>query len=65
MTMISISLSDERMVQLQTLARQAGLSAEEFLRRHVELILDRPDEHFQNAAAYLLVKNAELYRRLA
>jgi len=38
---------------------------EEFLRRRVEQLLDRPDAQFQKAADHLLQKNAELYRRLA
>ena len=65
MTMITIPLSDERLVQLRSLAEQTGLTPEQFLRRRVEQLLDRPDEHFRQAAAYVLQKNAELYRRLA
>ena len=65
MTTITIPLSDERVAQLQVLADEAGLPPEEFLRRRVEQLLDRPDEAFQKAADYLLQKNAELYRRLA
>ncbi len=65
MTMITIPLSDERLAQLRTWAEQTGLSPEEFLRRRVEQLLERPDEQFGQAAAYVLQKNAELYRRLA
>ena len=65
MTMITIPLSEERLAQLRTWAEEAGLSPEEFLRRRVEQLLDRPDERFRQAAAYVLQKNAELYRRLA
>lgn len=65
MTMISIPLSDERLAQLRTWAEQTGLTPEEFLRRRVEQLLERPDEQFHQAAAYVLQKNAELYRRLA
>ena len=65
MTTITIPLSDERLAQLRTWAEQAGLTPEEFLRRRVEHLLDRPDEPFRQAAAYVLQKNAELYRRLA
>ena len=38
---------------------------EEFLRRQVEQLLDRPDEQFRKSAAFVLQKNAELYRRSA
>jgi antitoxin FitA len=65
MTMITIPLSDERLAQLRTWAEQTGLTPEEFLRRRVEQMLDRPDEQFRQAAAYVMQKNAELYRRLA
>ena len=65
MTSISIPLSDERAAQLRVWAEEAGLPPEEFLRRRVEQLLDRPDQQFQKAADHLLQKNAELYRRLA
>lgn len=64
-TAITIPLSDERLAQLRAWAEQAGLPPEEFLRRRVEQLLDRPDEQFREAASYVLEKNAELYRRLA
>lgn len=64
MATISIPLSDERMVQLHKWAEQTGLTPEEFLRRRVEQLLQPPDEQFREAAAYVLKKNAELYRRL-
>jgi antitoxin FitA len=62
---IAIPLTEERAEQLRMRAIQAGLAPEEFLRRSVEQFLDQPDEHFQQAADYVLKKNAELYRRLA
>jgi len=65
MTSITIPLSDERVAQLRVWAEEAGLQPEEFLRRRIEQLLDRPDQQFQKAADYLLQKNAELYRRLA
>jgi hypothetical protein len=65
MTTVAIPLSDERAAQLRLRAEQAGLTPEEFLRRRVEQFLDQPDEAFHQAAAYVLEKNAELYRRLS
>ena len=44
---------------------EATDNPEEFLRRRVEQLLDRPDAEFLQAAAYVLAKNADLYRRLA
>lgn len=65
MTTITIPLSDERAAQLRLWAQEAGLPPEEFLRRRVEQLLDRPDVQFRKTADHLLQKNAELYRRLA
>ncbi len=65
MKTITIPLSDERAAQLRLWAEEAGLPPEEFLRRRVEQLLDRPDVQFQKTADHLLQKNAELYRRLA
>ena len=65
MTTITVPLSEERLAQLRVWAEQAGLPPEEYLRRRVEQLLDRPNEQFQQAATYVLQKNAELYRRLA
>jgi hypothetical protein len=65
MITIAIPLSEERLAQLRLQAQQAGLAPEEFLRQRVEQLLDRPEEGFRHAAAYVLEKNAELYRRLA
>ena len=65
MTTVALPLSDDRLARLRILAEQAGLTPEEFLRRQVDRLLDRPDEAFTRAADYVLNKNAELYRRLA
>jgi hypothetical protein len=65
MTMIMVPISDERLAQLRLWAEQAGLAPEEYLRRRVEQLLEKPDEQFRQAAAYVVQKNAELYRRLA
>lgn len=65
MTMITIPISEERLVQLQTRAKQAGVAPEEFLSRRVNQLLDQPDQTFRQVSEYVLKKNAELYRRLA
>lgn len=41
------------------------MSVEDFLQRHIEQLIDEEKSEFQNAADYVLNKNAELYRRLA
>ncbi len=65
MTTVSIPLSDERLSKLRELAAETGLAPEEFLRQRVESWLERPDAAFAESAAYVLKKNAELYKRLA
>ncbi|HEX5271653.1 MAG TPA: DNA-binding protein [Gemmataceae bacterium] len=65
MTVIAVPLPEERLEQLQQLARQAGVSPEELARAGLEDWLRQPREDFLQAARYVLQKNAELYRRLA
>ena len=65
MTTITIPLTEDRLAKLRQVAEQAGLSPEEMLRRRVESWLERPDDEFAQAAASVLQKNTELYRRLA
>lgn len=61
----TIALSDEKARRLEELAREAGVTPEEFLRSSVEGWLSEPREDFARAASYVLRKNKELYRRLA
>ena len=65
MTMISVAVSDMRLARLRTWAEQLGITPEELLRQQVDHLLEQPDEQFVRAAAYVMQKNAELYRRLA
>jgi predicted DNA-binding protein len=65
MTTLTIALPDEPMQRLRELATEAGVAPEELLQANIERWLTRPQEDFTQAAAYVLKKNAELYRRLA
>jgi len=65
MTTITIPLSEEQLERLRSVAAEAGISPEELIRATLEEWLRRPRDDFQQAASYLLQKNAELYRRLA
>jgi len=65
MATLTIVFADDRLEQLRELAEQAEVTPEEFARRHLEELLAQPDEAFRRAAAAVLRKNAELYRRLA
>jgi predicted transcriptional regulator len=61
----TITLSPDRASKLQELAKEAGRSPEDLLRTQVESWLSQPEDDFEEAASYVLKKNAELYRRLA
>jgi len=65
MSTITIALSEEQLERLRELARDNQSSPEELLRVRVEEWLERPEDEFRRAAAHVLRKNAELYRRLA
>jgi len=65
MTAITVTLSDDRLAQLQEMATRFQVSPEELVRVGVEELLAQPDDVFQRAVATVLKKNAELYRRLA
>jgi hypothetical protein len=65
MTTLTITLSDQSLNRLKELAGAANLTPEELVQARVEEWLGRPEDEFARAAAYVLRKNAELYRRLA
>lgn len=65
MISITIALPDERLEQLQELAKQLNISTEELVRISIDELLSKPDNEFQQAAEFVLDKNDELYRRLA
>ena len=64
-TTFTIRISEPEASELEALARDAGVTPEELLQRSVESWLSRDGGDFDEAAAYVLEKNAELYRRLA
>jgi len=64
-TTIAVPISDERLARLRDLATRAGVTPEEYVGRHLDELLAGPVEPFDDAAAYVLAKNAELYRRLS
>jgi hypothetical protein len=65
MNVITITLSDDRLAQLQEMATRFQVSPEELVRVGVEELLAQPDDVFQRVVAAVVKKNAELYRRLA
>ena len=64
-TTLTISMTDDRLEQLQQLAHQLNVSADELVRISIDELLSRPKEDFLDAAQFVLDKNEELYQRLA
>ena len=62
---VTITLSEDRFDKLQEIARRFNVKPEDLARVSIEELLLRPEESFEQAADYILGKNAELYRRLA
>ena len=65
MSTITVALPEERLAQLNEMAKQLGVVPEDLIRVSVEDLLTRPEADFEQAVDYILTKNAELYRRLA
>jgi hypothetical protein len=65
MNTITITLPDDRLVQLKEKASRLGVAPEELARAGIEDMLTFPDEIFRHVLENLLHKNKELYQRLA
>ena len=62
---LTITLPEERLQKLKTLAEQFQIAPEDLARISIEELLARPEEEFRRAVTYVLKKNAKLYERLA
>ena len=65
MVTITVTLSEDRLQNLQNLAKQFNIPTEELLRVSFEELVARPQEDFQKALEYVLETYKELYKRLA
>lgn len=65
MAAITINITEQQLQKLQSLAQKLGMSTEELLSASVEDLLNYRQNEFNQAASYVLQKNAELYQRLA
>jgi len=65
MTSITVALPEDQLQKLQALAARLSVAPEELARVGIEELLSRPEDAFEEAASYLLQKNADLYLRLA
>ena len=61
---LSVDLDEEQSRRLEERARQLGVDPRELARAAVNDLLTRPADDFERAAAFVLEKNRELYRRL-
>ena len=64
MASLTINLSDEQRDQVQAMASQLGVSLEDLVQVSIDDLLARPKPDFAKFSAYVLEKNAELYRQL-
>ncbi len=62
---VAIELSEPQADRLREEAERLGVAPEELARAAVADLLSVQREDFRSAAAYVLRKNEELYRRLA
>jgi len=65
MTNLTITITEERLLQLKEKAEHLGVTPEELVCVSIEEMLTRPEAALKQAVDYVLTKNAELYRRLA
>ena len=60
-----ILIHDAKAAALRTRAQRVGLEPEQLLRASLDDLIAQPDDDFDQAAKRVLLKNRELYRRLA
>jgi predicted transcriptional regulator len=65
MSSITVTLSDECLQTLKSLAAEARTTPEALASQVIETMLDQERKAFQKALEYVLRKNRELYERLA
>lgn len=65
MVTITVTLSEDRLQNIQELARKFNIVPEELLRVSFEELVARPQDDFQKALEYVLETYKELYKRLA
>lgn len=65
MTTLTISISEERLQKLKAVAARYKIEPEELIQISIDELINQPEKAVLDAIAYVLHKNAELYRRLA
>ena len=62
---LPVELTESQLESLQQRAKALGISAEQLAAAAVADLVNKPADDFARAAARVMSKNAELYRRLA
>ena len=62
---LSLELSEAQQGQLNAIAQRLNVPADALAAAALRDLLDRVEPDFETAAAHVIEKNAELYRRLA
>lgn len=62
---LNIELDEQQIVRLQAIASRLNVSVGDLAKAAINDLLAKPESEFEQAAARVLKKNAELYRRLA
>jgi predicted transcriptional regulator len=62
---LSFELTDAQQGQLNAIAQRLNVSADALAAAALRDLLDRRETTYEAAAAHVVEKNAELYRRLA
>lgn len=62
---LNLELDEQQIQQLQEIASRLNVSVSVLARAAINDLLAKPDSDFERAAARVLKKNAELYKRLA
>jgi hypothetical protein len=65
MTTLTVTIDDKKAAALKNKADHYGLPLEELLAASIENLLLQPEPDFERAMKHVLVKNRELYRKLA
>ena len=65
MTKIIVEIDDNKAAILEDKARKFGLLPEQFVTASIEDLISQPDPDLEAAIRKVLIKNQELYERLA
>ena len=65
MITLTVTIDDKKAAALKNKADHYGLPLEELLAASIENLLLQPEPDFERVMKHVLVKNRELYRKLA